>query len=87
MTALAPAALTYNAFGLSSNRVQVTAKNDDGSTTVYFAPSRPDGVKAGNWVQTDPKKGWNTLLRLYSPLEPFFTKSWRPSEIEPVANK
>ena len=31
-----------------------------------------------------PGKGWNTILRLYSPLEPFFTKEWRPSEIEEV---
>jgi hypothetical protein len=29
-------------------------------------------------------KGWFTILRLYSPLEPFFDKSWRPSEIEVV---
>jgi hypothetical protein len=29
-------------------------------------------------------KGWNTILRLYSPLESFFDKSWRPSEIELV---
>ncbi|WSH03678.1 DUF1214 domain-containing protein [Rhizobium ruizarguesonis] len=56
----------------------------DGSTTVYFGPTQPDGVARGNWIQTDPKKGWFTLLRLYSPLEPFFTKEWRPSEIELV---
>ena len=31
-----------------------------------------------------PNKGWFTILRLYSPLEPFFTKEWRPSEIELV---
>jgi hypothetical protein len=36
-----------------------------------------------NWVQTVPGKGWNTLLRLYSPLEPWFDKTWRPGEIEP----
>jgi hypothetical protein len=54
----------------------------DGSTTIYFGPKQPDGVKRGNWIQTDPKKGWFVLLRLYSPLEPFFTKQWRPSEIE-----
>jgi len=54
----------------------------DGSTTIYFSPKQPDGVKRGNWVQTDPKKGWFVILRLYSPLEPFFTKQWRPSEIE-----
>jgi hypothetical protein len=56
----------------------------DGSTTVYFAPAKPAGVSDGNWIQTVPGKGWNTLLRLYSPLEPFFTKQWRPSEIEEV---
>jgi hypothetical protein len=53
----------------------------DGSTTVYFSPTQPAGVKRGNWIQTDSKKGWCAILRLYSPLEPFFTKEWRPSEI------
>jgi len=24
------------------------------------------------------------MLRLYSPLEPFFAKTWRPSEVELV---
>ncbi|WP_428646030.1 DUF1214 domain-containing protein, partial [Roseibium sp.] len=57
---------------------------DDGSTTVYFAPEKPEGIEAGNWIQTDPQKGWFTLLRLYSPLPTFFDKSWRLSEIEPV---
>ena len=56
----------------------------DGSTTVYFGPTLPPGVKRGNWIQTMPGKGWFTLLRLYSPLEPFFDKSWRPSEVELV---
>jgi hypothetical protein len=56
----------------------------DGSTTVYFGPTQPEGVKRGNWIQTMPGKGWFTILRLYSPLEPFFTKEWRPSEIELV---
>jgi hypothetical protein len=56
----------------------------DGSTTVYFGPTQPDGVKRGNWIQTMPDKGWFLILRLYSPLEPFFDKSWRPSEIELV---
>src|SRR3990170_435705 len=56
--------------------------NEDGSTTVYFGPKKPDGVKDGNFIQTLPDKGWFVILRLYSPLEPFFDKSWRPSEIE-----
>ncbi|MCU0788887.1 MAG: DUF1254 domain-containing protein [Verrucomicrobia bacterium] len=56
----------------------------DGSTTVYFGPTQPAGVARGNWIQTDPKKGWFTILRLYSPLPPFFDKSWRLGEIERV---
>ncbi|MCL4778107.1 MAG: DUF1254 domain-containing protein [Gammaproteobacteria bacterium] len=55
-----------------------------GVTTVYFGPKRPDGVKRGNWIQTVPGKGWFVILRLYSPLEPFFDKTWRPGEIELV---
>ena len=30
-----------------------------------------------------PGKGWFGILRLYSPLQPFFDKTWQPSEIEP----
>jgi hypothetical protein len=56
----------------------------DRSTTIYFGPTQPQGVKRGNWTQTMPGKGWFTLLRLYSPLESFFTKAWRLSEIELV---
>jgi hypothetical protein len=58
--------------------------NPDGSTTVYFGPSQPAGVDRGNWIQTMPGKGWFTILRLYGPLESFFDKSWRPSEMELV---
>ncbi|MFO0990419.1 MAG: DUF1254 domain-containing protein [Hyphomicrobiales bacterium] len=60
------------------------AADADGSTTIWFAPEKPPNVGRGNWIQTDPQKGWFTILRLYSPLEPFFTKEWRPSEIELV---
>jgi hypothetical protein len=54
------------------------------STTVYFGPTQPAGVKRGNWIQTVPGKGWFTLLRLYSPLEAFFTREWLLREVELV---
>jgi len=57
---------------------------EDGSTTVYFAPEQPEGVARGNWIQTDREKGWFTILRLYSPLQAFFDKSWQVGEIELV---
>jgi hypothetical protein len=47
--------------------------------------SRPSDSPEGNWIQTIPGKGWFPILRLYSPLEPFFDKSWRPSEIVPMS--
>ncbi len=56
----------------------------DGTTTVYFSPEQPEGVARGNWIQTDPEKGWFNILRLYSPLPAYFDKTWRPSEIELV---
>jgi hypothetical protein len=55
--------------------------NPDGSTDLYFGPVAPEG-KEHNWLQTVPGKGWWTILRLYNPLQPFFEKTWRPSEIE-----
>ena len=39
-------------------------------------------IKESNWFQTVPDKEWNTILRLYGPLESYFDKTWRPGEIE-----
>jgi len=57
--------------------------NADGSVDIYFGPEAPAG-KENNWVQTVPGRGWNTILRIYGPLEPWFNKTWRPGEIELV---
>ncbi|QHO78864.1 hypothetical protein ACH79_16530 [Bradyrhizobium sp. CCBAU 051011] len=74
----------YPRAGSQSYPSPAAEPNADGSTTIYFGPTQPAGVKRGNWIQTMPGKGWWTILRLYSPLEPFFAKTWRPSEIELV---
>jgi hypothetical protein len=58
-------------------------QNKDGSYDIYFAPEAPEGKKS-NWVQTVPGKGWNTIFRLYGPLESWFDQTWRSSEIELV---
>ena len=68
--------------GLDSNSPEIKA-NADGSYTVYFGPEAPEGME-GNWVQTTPGKGWNSLLRLYGPLEPWFDKTWKPGDFELV---
>jgi hypothetical protein len=58
--------------------------NEDGSVDVWFGPTAPEGKEA-NWMQTVPGQTWNTILRLYGPLKPWFDQSWRPGEIELVA--
>jgi hypothetical protein len=57
--------------------------NEDRTTDLYFGPTAPAG-RESNWLQTLPGKGWFAILRLYNPLQPFFDKTWRPSEIEPI---
>jgi hypothetical protein len=64
-----------------SSQTKGLQTNPDGSVDVYFGPKAPAG-KESNWVQTAPNKGWNAILRLYGPLEPWFNKTWRPGEIE-----
>ena len=66
-----------------SSEKRGVVSNLDGSVDVHFGPKSPTGEES-NWVQTWPGKGWNVLLRLYGPQQPFFDKSWRPGEIEEV---
>jgi hypothetical protein len=48
-------------------------------------PPRPSAILAILSTGADvPGKGWNVLLRLYGPLEPWFNKTWRPGEFEVV---
>jgi hypothetical protein len=68
--------------GVDSNSPDIKP-NADGSYTVWFAPAPPAGQE-GNWVQTMPGKGYNVLLRLYGPLQPFFDKTWMPGDFELV---
>jgi len=59
--------------------------NADGSYDIYFGPQPPDGME-NNWIQTVPGKGWNTIFRLYGPLESFYDQTWKPSDPELVAD-
>ena len=56
-------------------------QNINGSATVYFSPKAPEGHE-GNWVQTMPEQGYNVILRLYGPLQPWYDKIWMPGDLE-----
>jgi len=72
---------TNNPFPSLNNKRDKLDENSDGSVTVYFGPKATKG-KERNWIETVPGKSWFVILRLYGPLEPWFDKTWRPSEIE-----
>jgi hypothetical protein len=71
--------------GSQSYPTPAATPNDDGSTTLTFGPERPSDSPEENWIQTTEGKGWFPILRLYSPLESFFDKSWRVGEIEALS--
>jgi hypothetical protein len=58
--------------------------NSDGLVDIYFGPVMPAG-KEKNWIKIVEGKGWVALLRFYGPLEPFFNKTWKPVDIEPIS--
>ena len=72
---------TDQQFPSVSSQTQGLLVNEDGSVDVFFGPKAPSG-KENNWVQTISGTAWNTILRLYGPLEPFYNQAWRPGEIE-----
>jgi hypothetical protein len=63
-----------------SNETGTVQTNPDGLVDVFFGPQAPPG-RESNWIQLVPGKGWFTILRLYSPLEPWLDKTWHPGEI------
>lgn len=74
---------TSQLFPSKNNKRDHLIVNADGSVDLHFGPTAPAGKEA-NWIATVPNKGWFALFRLYGPLEPWFEKTWRPGEIEPV---
>ena len=57
--------------------------NEDGAIDVYFSAKAPAGQEE-NWVQTDPKKSFFVILRMYGPLGPWFDQTWKPSDVKLV---
>jgi hypothetical protein len=70
--------------GSQSYPTPAATSKADGTTVVTFGPEQPSDSPDGNWIQTDEDKGFFVILRLYSPGQSYFDKSWRPSEIEAV---
>ena len=57
-------------------------ENSDGSVTLYIGPTKPEGDKAKNWIETVAGKGWFPYFRFYSPDKPFLDKTWILPDIQ-----
>lgn len=64
--------------GIDNNK-EGLIQNTDGSWDIYIGPEAPKGMES-NWIQTIQGKGWNTIFRLYGPLEGWFDGKWYPSD-------
>lgn len=60
--------------------------NSDGSIDVYIGPEAPKN-KSKNWIPTVPEKGFFSILRLYSPTDRAFDRSWIPGDFKKIDNK
>ena len=69
--------------GIDSNEKDLV-KNADGSYDIYFGPTAPAPGEEGNWLQTAPGKGWNMLWRIYGPTKPWYDRSWKIGDPEPM---
>ncbi|CAG4889748.1 DUF1254 domain-containing protein [Paraburkholderia saeva] len=58
-------------------------QNADQSTTLYIGPKAPKGEE-GNWLATEPGRGFFAILRLYAPTQPAIDGSWKPGDIERI---
>ena len=67
--------------GVDNNK-EGLKQNADGSFDIYFSPKAPEGKEKID--PTSLRKGWNTILRLYGPLDAFYDKTWKPGDPELV---
>ena len=65
----------------SINSQQELAYNDDGSIDLYFGPEMPPDAAESNYIGTNPGEGFFVVIRLYSPGQAYFDKTWKPDDL------
>ena len=57
-------------------------RNADGSVTIYFGPTLPEGANQENWLPTDPDRRFFLLARFYGPEPELFGESFELNNME-----
>ena len=68
--------------GISSYDMDVLKKNPDGSVTLYFGPTAPEGLES-NWIPTGGRSP-APALRFYGAQAPIIHRSFVMPDVEPV---
>jgi hypothetical protein len=55
--------------------------NDDGSIDLYFGSELPQGASKSNYIGTNKGEGFFVVIRLYSPGQTYFDKTWKPDDV------
>jgi hypothetical protein len=55
--------------------------NEDGSIDLYFGPEPPPGAPPSNYIGTNEGEGFFVVIRLYSPGQAYFDKTWKPNDL------
>lgn len=69
-----------NIVGISSYDKDKLALNEDGSVTLYFSMSSPEGKEA-NWIPTNGEDFF-LIFRFYGPQERYFDKSFQLTDVQ-----
>ena len=65
----------------SINSQQELEYNEDGSIDLYFGPETLQGVPETNYIGTNKGEGFFVVIRLYSPGQAYFDKTWKPDDV------
>lgn len=63
-----------------------TFEETDGTIEFHFGPERP-AAKQGQWIQTEPGKGFFLLFRVYGPEEAALNGSWKLADLQKLPSR
>lgn len=66
------------------NNVSGLKPNEDGSVSIWLAPTMPKGVPAANWLPTPAGKGFSLNFRMYVPKKEVLDGKWFPAPIQKI---
>ncbi len=58
--------------------------NGDGSVDLYIGSEKPEGVPAGNWIQSVKGRSFFVSFRVYGVEDAYMNKTWLVPDFERI---